>query len=173
MMRRMGLARLPEMLAMRPFDRLWPALGEHFNDPRLQQLFGRYATYCGSSPFKAPATLMLIAHLEARGVWLIEGGIHALAKALAGLAIRQGAHVRTGAAVAEILTDKGRTSGVRLASGEVIAAAALVDRSAGSVDLGVPFFPLIAINFPTYAPDELPPELAATPATKPGSRAKP
>lgn len=62
---------------------------------------------------------------------------------------------------------------VREAGGEVIAAAALVDRSAGSVDLGVPFFPLIAINFPTYAPDELPPELAATPAIKPGSRAKP
>ena len=62
---------------------------------------------------------------------------------------------------------------VREAGGEVIAAAALVDRSAGSVDLGLPFFPLIAINFPTYAPDELPPELAATPATKPGSRAKP
>lgn len=61
---------------------------------------------------------------------------------------------------------------VREAGGEVIAAAALVDRSAGSVDLGVPFFPLIAINFPTYASDELPPELAATPATKPGSRAK-
>jgi orotate phosphoribosyltransferase len=62
---------------------------------------------------------------------------------------------------------------IREAGGEVIAAAALVDRSAGSVDLGVPFFPLIAINFPTYAPDELPPELAATPAIKPGSRAKP
>ncbi len=62
---------------------------------------------------------------------------------------------------------------VREAGGEVIAAAALVDRSAGCVDLGVPFVPLIAINFPTYAPDELPPELAATPATKPGSRAKP
>lgn len=62
---------------------------------------------------------------------------------------------------------------IREAGGEVIAAAALVDRSAGSVDLGVPFFPLIAINFSTYAPDELPPELAATPAIKPGSRAKP
>ena len=62
---------------------------------------------------------------------------------------------------------------IRAAGGEVIAAAALVDRSAGSVDLGVPFFPLIAINFPTYAPDELPPELAATPSIKPGSRAKP
>ena len=58
------------------------------------------------------------------------------------------------------------------ADGEVIAAAALVDRSAGAVDLGVPFFPLIAINFPTYAPDELPPELAASEAVKPGSRAK-
>lgn len=59
------------------------------------------------------------------------------------------------------------------AGGEVIAAAALIDRSAGSVDLGVPFFPLVALNFPTYAPDELPPELAATPAVKPGSRVKP
>ncbi|MDL2352765.1 MAG: orotate phosphoribosyltransferase [Pseudomonadota bacterium] len=58
------------------------------------------------------------------------------------------------------------------AGGEVIAAAALVDRSAGAVDLGVPFYPLIAINFPTYEPDELPPELASSEAVKPGSRAK-
>lgn len=62
---------------------------------------------------------------------------------------------------------------VEAAGGEVVAEAALVDRSGGSVDLGVPFYPLIAINFPTYAEDELPPELAATPAIKPGSRAKP
>jgi 1-hydroxycarotenoid 3,4-desaturase len=65
---------------------------------------------------------MLIAHLEARGVWLIEGGIHALAKAIATLAERQGARVRTGAAVAEVLTKSGQTCGVRLASGEVIGA---------------------------------------------------
>lgn len=57
--------------------------------------------------------------------------------------------------------------------GEVIAACSLVDRSGGSVDLGVPFTSLIALNFPTYAPDEVPAELAATPAIKPGSRAKP
>ena len=56
------------------------------------------------------------------------------------------------------------------AGGQVVAAAALIDRSAGSVDLGVPFFPLIAINFPTYDPDELPPELATSEAVKPGSR---
>lgn len=62
---------------------------------------------------------------------------------------------------------------IRAAGGEVIAACALVDRSAGEVDLGVPFFPLVQISFPTYAADELPPELAATPAVKPGSRAQP
>jgi orotate phosphoribosyltransferase len=61
---------------------------------------------------------------------------------------------------------------VGAAGGEVVAEAALVDRSAGSnIDLGVPFYPLVAINFPTYAEDELPPELAATNAVKPGSRA--
>jgi orotate phosphoribosyltransferase len=61
---------------------------------------------------------------------------------------------------------------IEAAGGHVIAAAALIDRSAGTADLGVPFFPLIALNFPTYAPDEVPAALAATPAIKPGSRAK-
>jgi 1-hydroxycarotenoid 3,4-desaturase len=122
MMWRIGPWKMGDMLAMRPFDRMWNALGEHFADPRLRQLFGRYATYCGSSPYAAPATLMLIAHVEARGVWLIDGGIHALAKAIAGLAEQQGARVRCHAPVAAVLTTNGRTSGVRLASGEVIAA---------------------------------------------------
>ena len=54
--------------------------------------------------------------------------------------------------------------------GEVIAEVALVDRSNGSADLGVPFFPLIAISVPSYAENEVPPELAAIPVTKPGSR---
>ena len=52
----------------------------------------------------------------------------------------------------------------------MIAAAALVDRTGGSVDLGVPFHALVTINFPTYADDEVPAELAALPAVKPGSR---
>lgn len=54
--------------------------------------------------------------------------------------------------------------------GDVIAAAAMVDRSGGEADLGVPFHPLVALNFPTYAPDEIPADLAAIPAIKPGSR---
>ena len=70
------------------------------------------------------------------------------------------------------LSSREAIKAIEEAGGTVVAAAALVDRSAGTVDLGVPFYPLIALNFPTYAEDELPPELAATPATKPGSRAQ-
>jgi orotate phosphoribosyltransferase len=61
---------------------------------------------------------------------------------------------------------------IEAAGGEVVAAAALVDRTGGAVDLGVPFHALVTINFPTYARNELPPELAAIPAVKPGSRKK-
>ncbi len=61
---------------------------------------------------------------------------------------------------------------VAAAGGEVVAAAALVDRTGGSVDIGVPFHALVTINFPTYADDEVPAELAAIPAVKPGSRKK-
>lgn len=68
------------------------------------------------------------------------------------------------------LSSREAIAAIEAAGGVVIAAGAVVDRSAGTVDLGVPFFPLIQLNFPTYAPDELPPELAATQAVKPGSR---
>ena len=68
------------------------------------------------------------------------------------------------------LSSREAIAAIEAAGGHVIAAGAVVDRSAGTVDLGVPFFPLIQLNFPTYAPDELPPELAATEAIKPGSR---
>jgi orotate phosphoribosyltransferase len=59
---------------------------------------------------------------------------------------------------------------VRATGAVVVAEAALVDRSAGDAALGVPFYPLVSINFPVYDADNLPPELAAIPAGKPGSR---
>ena len=121
MMWRIGPWRIGDALAMRPFDNFWKALGGHFSDPRLHQLFGRYSTYCGSDPFRSQATLMLIAHVEAKGVWLIDGGIHALAQALADLAQSQGAQIRTDARVAQLLTENSRVSGVRLTNGEMIA----------------------------------------------------
>lgn len=68
------------------------------------------------------------------------------------------------------LSSREAISAIEAAGGVVVAAAAVVDRSAGTVELGVPFYPLIELNFPTYAADELPPELAAKEAVKPGSR---
>jgi orotate phosphoribosyltransferase len=68
------------------------------------------------------------------------------------------------------LSSREAIAAVEGAGGEAIAAAALVDRSSGEADLGVPFYPLIRLNVPAYAEDALPPELAALPAEKPGSR---
>lgn len=69
------------------------------------------------------------------------------------------------------LSSREAIDAVAAEGGEVIAEVALVDRSGGEADLGVPFFPLVALNFPTYAEGEVPSELTAMPVTKPGSRA--
>ncbi len=123
---RVGLHRLGELMAIRPYETLWGALGDHFKDPRLRQLFGRYATYCGSSPFEAPATLMLIAHVEQAGVWTVEGGMHRLAEALGELATSLGVVFRYGAHVERIEVENGRAAGVRLVSGERVRADTVV-----------------------------------------------
>jgi len=68
------------------------------------------------------------------------------------------------------LSSREAIKAIEAAGGRVVAAAALVDRSGGAVDIGVPFHPLIQLSFPTYAEDEVPPELAEIPAVKPGSR---
>ncbi|WP_414900556.1 orotate phosphoribosyltransferase [Sphingomonas flavalba] len=69
------------------------------------------------------------------------------------------------------LSSREAIAAIHRAGGEVIAAGALVDRSDGAADLGVPFYPLIRLSVPSYAADSLPPDLAAIPAVKPGSRA--
>jgi orotate phosphoribosyltransferase len=69
------------------------------------------------------------------------------------------------------LSSREAIAAVHATGGEVVAEAALVDRSGGQADLGVPFIPLIRIDVPTYEADAVPPELAAIPAVKPGSRA--
>ncbi len=68
------------------------------------------------------------------------------------------------------LSSREAMKAVAEAGAEVIAAAALVDRSAGAAEMGVPFYPLVELNVPAYPADALPPELAALPAEKPGSR---
>jgi 1-hydroxycarotenoid 3,4-desaturase len=85
---------------------LWRALEEFFVDPRLRQLFGRYATYNGSSPYHAPGTLAVIAHVEnAFGIFSVEGGIVRLAEALRRRAEELGVTVVTGAEVEEIVLE--------------------------------------------------------------------
>ncbi len=126
LMWRIGLWRVGDLIAIRPYESLWKVLGEHFEDQRLRQLFGRYTTYCGSSPFQTPATLMLIAHVEAQGVWKIKGGMSALAKALETLAQKNGAQFRYDSAVKKIEARRGRAEGVQLANGDFIPARSII-----------------------------------------------
>jgi 1-hydroxycarotenoid 3,4-desaturase len=123
---RIGLPNIADMASIRPFSTLWRVLGRHFHDPRLRQLFGRYATYSGASPFQAPATLMLIAHVEQSGVWSVEGGMHAVAKAFATLAERRGAKLHYGRGCAAIDIRNGKVAGVRLEDGTSLPADAIV-----------------------------------------------
>ena len=126
-----GLAQWLALSRIAPFQTLWRELGRQFSDPRLRQLFARYATYGGSSPLAAPATLMLIAHVEQAGVWSVQGGMHQLANALAALAQRLGVVLRCGQQVARVLLHQGRAAGVQLLGadgqpGETLAASAVV-----------------------------------------------
>lgn len=124
--RRIGGRRIGAMFGMRPFETLWHALSKQFADPRLRQLFGRYATYVGSSPFAAPATLMLIAHVEQEGVWAIAGGMQRLAEAMERLARALGVTFRFDAEAREIVVAGHGVAGVVLASGERLEADAVV-----------------------------------------------
>ena len=90
------------LFAFSPFSTYWRQLEKHFQHPRLRQLFGRYATYCGASPYEAAATMIVVPHVEREGSWLVEGGMRALAGALADLASRKGAQLRYGCEVARV-----------------------------------------------------------------------
>jgi 1-hydroxycarotenoid 3,4-desaturase len=105
---------------------LWGALGRDFADPRLRQLFARYATYVGSSPFAAPATLALIAHVEMEGVWTVDGGMIELSRMLARLARDRGAEIRLGIGVKRLCIERGRVTGAVLDDDELVEARAVV-----------------------------------------------
>lgn len=116
--------------------RLWPALRpgltvegllkRHFRDPRLIQLFARYATYVGGRPAHAPAVLSLIWRAEARGVWAVQGGMHHLAAALAALAERMGVQFRYGTSATRITRQSGRVTGVQIDGGRTLPCGACV-----------------------------------------------
>ena len=110
----LGPRGLAVLAGLGPFASLWKTLGKSFTDQRLRQLFGRYATYCGSSPMQAPATLMLVADVEMQGVWGVEGGMSEVAKALARLSESKGVHFIYNANATEIVCKSGAVSALKI-----------------------------------------------------------
>jgi 1-hydroxycarotenoid 3,4-desaturase len=114
MVRNLGPSGLATLASLGPFATLMRRLGHHFQDARLRQLFGRYATYCGTSPWHAPATLMLVAHVEQVGVWALRGGMHELARVLARLAQARGATLLFNQRCEQITTECGAVRAVHV-----------------------------------------------------------
>ncbi|WP_299549717.1 1-hydroxycarotenoid 3,4-desaturase CrtD [uncultured Tateyamaria sp.] len=103
--------------AMAPLSTLKTLLKRSFRDPRLRQLFGRYATYVGGSPTHAPAILSLIWQAEANGVWVVKGGMHRLTQALLHVLDTNGVDTVTNAHVDRIEVRNGRAIAVQLLDG--------------------------------------------------------
>ena len=98
-----------------PFRTVHQSVSRFFSDPRLIQLFDRYATYNGSDPFQAPATLNIIPYIEyGLGGYYIKGGIYRLVDALMTVACELGVQVHTSAKVEKICHARKRVSGVRV-----------------------------------------------------------
>jgi phytoene desaturase len=125
---RLALSRPFDMRKVDPLSSMQGALLRRISDPDLRLLLMRYATYNGSDPFSAPATLHCIAHVElALGGFGVRGGMMAVARALRRAADNVGVVVRTSTPVRQLaVADHGGIDGVVLADGEVVPAAAVV-----------------------------------------------
>ncbi|UCC88707.1 MAG: phytoene desaturase, partial [Anaerolineales bacterium] len=127
--------RLSSLLRVSPLD-AWrvdglrtmsQAANSWVRSPHLRQMLGRFATYVGASPYRAPATLNVIAHVELnQGVWYPQGGVYQIAAGLSRLAQELGVEVRTGRPVHGIQVQDGLVRGVTLADGAYLPAAAIV-----------------------------------------------
>lgn len=116
-----------DALRLEPWRTMDAVIRRHVRSPHLRQLLGRFATYVGASPYRAPATLNVIAHVELNeGVWYPRGGVYAIAAALGAVAAELHVEVRTGTRVTRILVERGRATGVELADGTRLPADAVV-----------------------------------------------
>lgn len=114
-------------LAIDPLRTVDQAVSSFFKSPYLRQLFNRYATYNGSSPYRAPATFNIIPFVEiSQGAWYVRGGMYAIAQALERSARKLGVEIHTNSPVTNIRSAQGRANSVVLANGEHIQAAALI-----------------------------------------------
>lgn len=144
-----SFARVPvnEWLKVDPLRTMHQSIKRFVRSPHLQQLFGRFATYVGGSPYEAPATLNVIAHVElTSGVWYPEGGIYTIADAMTRLARELGVEIRTNTPVREILMSNGGVTGAALANGEQIAA----DQVISNLDVTTVYKHLLPVNPVTH-----------------------
>jgi len=113
-----------------PFRTMQQAIEHHVRSPQLRQLLGRFATYVGGSPYEAPATLNVIAHVELTGgVWYPQGGVYQIAKALGRLAQELDIDICTGQAVKQINVNDGRVTGITLDGGQIVRASTVIANS--------------------------------------------
>ena len=120
----------PDLEALRalrhfPLRHAWgnyhKAVAAHFRSPHLRQLYDRYPTYVGSSPYRSPATLLVIPYIEfAFGGWYADGGLYRIVESLAQIALGQGIDLRTSTPVTRILHHAGKVDGVETSDGEHI-----------------------------------------------------
>ena len=113
------------ILDMAPHRTLAGLLQGAFASPHLRQLFGRYATYVGGSPYGAPGLLALVAEAEMRGVWAVRGGMHRLAATITDLARARGARFLYDTRAQRIEVQGGRTVAVHTTAGRLPADAVL------------------------------------------------
>lgn len=124
-----SFAKVPvqDWLKADPLRTMSQAINSHVRSPQLRQLLGRFATYVGGSPYEAPATLNVIAHVELNGgVWYPRGGIYTIAAAMERLAREIGVEICTGHPVQQIVVNSGAATGVMLPNGETMPAKAVV-----------------------------------------------
>ncbi|MDC1068861.1 phytoene desaturase family protein [Candidatus Kapabacteria bacterium] len=109
-----NLKKLFEIRKLDAFRTVNEAVESYFDSDKVQQIFNRYATYNGSNPFVAPATLNIIPWVEyGIGGYYIKGGIYKLAEALEQLAKKLGVQFQYNTKVEKILTDNKRAIGIK------------------------------------------------------------
>lgn len=118
---------LQDALRVNVIHTLQQSIERRVRHPHLRQLLGRFATYVGASPYLAPATLGVIAHVElTEGVWYPQGGIYQIARAYERLARELGVEIRLNTRVREICAHGEQVSAVILENGEILPAQTIV-----------------------------------------------
>src|SRR5690606_24662546 len=112
-MMRLGMTKLGQVMKIDPLRTMWAGICRHVQDPHLRMLLARYATYNGSNPYTAPATLNCIAWVElGLGCCGVRGGMSQIAAALERVGARSGIHYSYSDPVSQVLIERGRAVGV-------------------------------------------------------------